>query len=312
MTLTDCVNDPILTTQSKTTKIDVGAEDLTIACALAPIGGTERLAVRAGTITVLGPAGWIEVAGRGPSLRLTAAGQIALRRTAIEATKGNATVFLEALAGIDVEDTRLALGDGVTAGRLLALECTGAGCPIRLAGATLEGNAIKVIAQGPIDGAPVTFATRGPRDRLEIRSLGDDVRLGTAAGVGAGGGAAADKCNGVGGGGGGGAGGNEARAIVAAAGDVVLDGFTIRVGQFIDVIACGTVSLRSATLRNDHGKRGDIVVTAAGGAGQVDIEGATLIDDDDKRAPDVSEINGRETLPHTGFNNVVGTPTLDT
>ena len=45
--------------------------------------------------------------------------------------------------------------------------------------------------------------------------------------------------------------------------------------------------------------------------GIVNIQSATLVDDDCPKAVDVSEINGREQLPHEGFNDIVGTPAVD-
>lgn len=62
-----------------------------------------------------------------------------------------------------------------------------------------------------------------------------------------------------------------------------------------------------ASIRNDFGKRGDITIVADEGTKTINICGTTLVDD----GPDVATLNNRSTEPHTGFNNVVGTPDVD-
>src|SRR5262249_10198111 len=57
VTITDCLADPHLDVFSSTTRIDVGADDLVIQCALAPIGNTEHITLLGNRITVQGPSG---------------------------------------------------------------------------------------------------------------------------------------------------------------------------------------------------------------------------------------------------------------
>ncbi|MBI3767513.1 MAG: hypothetical protein HY271_03340 [Deltaproteobacteria bacterium] len=100
----------------------------------------------------------------------------------------------------------------------------------------------------------------------------------------------------------------EGRLFVHAAGDADLTGDHYLVAEDISIAAGGNVNLTNAELRNDFGKCGEITVSAGG---QINIEGATLVDDDCRGKPDVSELNGREEVPRTGFNAVVGSPAVD-
>jgi hypothetical protein len=100
----------------------------------------------------------------------------------------------------------------------------------------------------------------------------------------------------------------EGRLFVHAAGDADLSGDHYLVAEDIVVAAGGTVNLTNTELRNDFGKCGEIEVSAGG---QINIQGATLVDDDCRGRPDVSELNGREEIPHTGFNAVIGSPAVD-
>jgi len=71
------------------------------------------------------------------------------------------------------------------------------------------------------------------------------------------------------------------------------------------------IRLNGATVRNDSGQKGEIVVVATGGQ-EINISGATIIDDNQRtKVNDVARLNGREAVPHEGFNNVVGTPDAD-
>jgi hypothetical protein len=315
VTITDCVNDPNLVKQSKTTKVDVGTDDLVIQCALLPLPGTERFDLRANNITVQGSAGSIMATGKSPSIRLTAIDEIVLTNTTLTSDNGNGGFFIRSGNGITI--TNSVLDISVTAppsfGKKLSIQCTNVGCPITLTNTQLRGNRIEVIAQGDLTGSGNTFTTGGPRPRIDKISRGGKIDLTGAAG--GGGGQAGPKCNGGGGGGGGQFGTNEGRIRDIACTDIILDGQTIRTGRFITITAgtcgAGNISLVNAIVNNDFGKPGEIVITAAGGAGMIDIDGAQITDDDDKGQVDVSEMNGREQVPHTGFNNVVGTPLLD-
>ena len=103
-------------------------------------------------------------------------------------------------------------------------------------------------------------------------------------------------------------GGIESTFFMRAAGDIDVSGQSYHIAEGITITAGGNINLTNTDLDNDFGKCGEIVVTAGG---QITIDGATLIDDDCRGKPDVSELNGREEVPHTGFNGVVGSPAVD-
>jgi len=103
-------------------------------------------------------------------------------------------------------------------------------------------------------------------------------------------------------------GGVESTIFIRAAGDIDISGQQYNVAEAISITAGGNVNLTNTELNNTIGKCGEITVSAGA---QITIDGATLIDDDCRGKPDVSELNGREAVPHTGFNGVVGTPAVD-
>jgi len=103
-------------------------------------------------------------------------------------------------------------------------------------------------------------------------------------------------------------GGVESTIFIRAAGDIDISGQQYNVAEAISITAGGNVNLTNTELNNTIGKCGEITVSAGA---QITIDGATLIDDDCRGKPDVSELNGREVVPHTGFNGVVGTPAVD-
>ncbi len=100
----------------------------------------------------------------------------------------------------------------------------------------------------------------------------------------------------------------ESNLIMRAAGDIDASGDKWLIANRIIMKAGLNIDVSHAELRNDFGKCGEIVLIAVG---QVNIEGATLVDDNCPKAADVSELNDREQLPHQGFNEIVGTPALD-
>ncbi len=102
-------------------------------------------------------------------------------------------------------------------------------------------------------------------------------------------------------------GGVESTLFIDADGDIDLSCTKIHVSENISIKATGNVDLTNATLDNTSGKCGEIIINGA----QINIQGATIIDDDCLSPGDVSEMNGREQVPHTGFANVVGTPLVD-
>jgi hypothetical protein len=292
--LTNCAAAPVKTQGSKTV-VDVRPDDLVIACALAPLPGTDAILVRANKITVAGPAGGVTANGKGRSIELRADADMTLTSASLDAANGNAKMRLVSETGFTITGTILNVGDATRAGRELRIECDGSGCPLSLSSSDLRANRIRILTDGPISGDLSTATTSGPRDRISIRSLKGAVNF--------------CKVNLLG--------RNEGNIEVIAFGDVNLTGSELATGRYIDVRAglggTGNAILTSATLRNNFGKDGEITVTAAGGAGQIDIAGATLIDDDKPvTINDVSTLNGRQQTPHQGFNNTAGVPGLDT
>jgi hypothetical protein len=95
-----------------------------------------------------------------------------------------------------------------------------------------------------------------------------------------------------------------------AAGDIDVDCDRAVIGHHIKLTAGGDISARGAELRNDIPKKGGEILIDA--VGQVDIEGATIVEENiNPNVPDFATINGRDQVPHTGFNRVVGVPVLD-
>jgi len=292
--VTDCTASPVKVQGSKTV-LDVRPDDLVLACALEPLPGTDKILVRANKITVAGPAGGITAAGKGRSIELRADADITLTNAALDAANGNAKMRLTSETGFAINATILNVGDATRAGRELKIECRGADCPMTLSNSDLRANRVKASIQGTITGSLTTVSTTGPRDRISIRSVQGDVIFCKVDLLGR----------------------NEGNVEVLAFGNIDLTGGEYATGRYIDVRAglggAGSAVLRAATLRNNFGKDGHITVAAAQGSGQVDIEDATLIDDDKPTTVnDVSTINGRELAPHQGFNNTVGVPGLDT
>jgi len=292
VTVTDCTAAGPAVAKGKTTVLDVRPDDLVLQCALTPLPGTERIQVRANSITIDGPAGSIASPFKGRSIDVRADADIVVTNSVLDAANGNARLRLRSETGINVTGSILTAGDITRPGRELRVECRDTGCPINLASSTLLAARVRVFAQGDITGDATIVQTASPRDRITVRSFGGSVVFCNV-----------DLLGDV-----------EGHMLVQAAIDVDLTGSELSIGRNITVIAgTGNVLLTGATLRNDFGKRGEIVVEANGGAGQVEIGNATLIDDDKSASDnDVSEINGREETPHEGNNNTVGTPNLDT
>src|SRR5258706_7473546 len=109
VTITDCVNDPHLDIFSSTTRVDVGADDLVIKCALAPIGNTEHLTLLANRITVDGPSGMLAAPGKSPSIRMKARADIVLTNTTLESTNGRGGFNFQAVTGLTITNTLLSI-----------------------------------------------------------------------------------------------------------------------------------------------------------------------------------------------------------
>jgi hypothetical protein len=295
VTVTDCTASGPAIAKGKTTVLDVRPDDLVLQCALTPLPGTERILVRANKITIDGPAGGISSPFKGRSIDVRADADIVVRNAVLDAANGNARMRLRSVTGFDIDASVLTAGDVTRPGRELRIECSGDLCPLEFSDSTFEAGRIRMLIQGEILGDLSTIRTASPRDRILIRSFQSNVIF-----------CDVDVLGDV-----------EGRIDVLAFGDIDLTASTLSIGRDINILAglggTGQVVMKNTTVRNDFGKPGDIIVEAAGGAGQVDIVGATIIDDDKPATVnDVSEINSREEAPHEGFNNTVGTPNLDT
>ena len=121
VTITDCLADPHLDTFSSTTRIDVGADDLVIQCALVPVGNTEHITLLANRITVQGPSGTIAAPGKSPSIRMKAKADIVLTNTTLESTNGRGGFSLQAITGITAINSVLSISDPPNFGRQMTL-----------------------------------------------------------------------------------------------------------------------------------------------------------------------------------------------
>ncbi len=284
LTITDCTGDPALGVRAQTTVIDVRPDDLVVRCHLEPLPGTSRLVVYANDVTVAGPEGTLDAPGKGVALLVMATGQVTLQNTSLEAANGNGTLRVLATSGLQVENSVLAVGGETHDGREVRLQCSAPGCSLGLVRSNLKGNRVKLLVQGSITGSQTSIISTSPRDRIIILSAGGDVDLGACG-------------NGV-------QGGNEGRVRIEAFGNLDLRGTQVATGEDIRIRGgtggSGSVTLAGATLRNDFGKPGDITVDAADGTGPIDIQGATIIDDNrPARTNGIATLNGRNVLPQT-------------
>jgi hypothetical protein len=325
VTVADCVNDPHIVVQSgtDTTRIEVAPDDLVLACALSPLGGTEKIVLDAANVAIQGPAGRVTADGTGTSIKIAASETFRAIDTTIEGTDGNASIDLIAAGDMRFEGSNVTVGSSGAKGDLLLINCTGAApdCTITATGSSFKSREIDVIAVGDVVFAGVTITTNSPRDRVEIVSLAGDVMAGSSAGASQ---QTGSKCNGgvgpettpsviIG--------GPESDLLIQAFGFIDLASIRITMAQNIDILsgygggAAGVpayVDLTGATIRNDIGKKGEIVVLADETNETITIEDAVLIDDDEAAGDnDVAELNGCEVVPRGGCPNVVGTPSTD-
>jgi hypothetical protein len=324
VTVTDCANDPNIVVQNgtDTTRIEVGADDLVIACALSPLGGTQKIVLGGANVSIQGPAGRVSAGGSGLAIDISAGGTFSAVDTAIEADDGNASVDIIAVGDMLFAGTSVTVGGTGAGGDLLLITCTGSSpdCTITGTGASFKSREVDMIAVGDITLSGVTITTNSPRDRTEIVSLNGNVDAGAAVGAPQ----QVGQCNGdtdpvqtpnvI-------LGGPESDLLIQAFGFVDLSGSRITVAQNIDVIsgagggAAGVpayIDLSNAAIRNDIGKKGEIDMVADENAETITIESVLLIDDDEAAGDnDVSELNGCEVTPRAGCPNVVGTPSTD-
>ena len=293
VTVSDCTTpDPHISVSGSLTVLDVGSDDLVLACALVPLGTSHKVRVLGNDITIQGPAGSIAADGKGNAVDLRANDKIVLDTASLEASNGNGLIRLRSRNGFDIENAVLTTGDSTKAGKATLIQCTAPGCPLTMLHSNVLGHSVKVRVSGTITAVSNTIVTRGSRDLVDVRTLKGNADM---------------CCNQMGG-------GNESTTFIIAFGEINLTSTEINRAEGITITSgtggSGETNLLNATLNNDFGKQGQIVVTAANGSSQVNIDGATLIDDD-FHGVDVSTINGRQILPHQGFNNTIGTPKVD-
>ncbi|MBI3767942.1 MAG: hypothetical protein HY271_05520 [Deltaproteobacteria bacterium] len=292
VTVTDCAADPHIHF-SKSILVDAGLDDLTLACQL--VSATQKIRLHGNAIKVQGPAGGISSGSKGTAVEVHAGADITIDKATLEATNGNGSLRLISKTGLTITNTNLLTGVGDRNGRQMRLQCTDPNCPLTMTKSNLVGHFIHVLINGPINVQRNTVFTGGPRDLIDVRALLGDALL------------CCDTFQG----------GNESNAFIRASGVVdlrfssVMVSENISVDSGINITGVGDTNLGDATLNNEAGKFGEIVVRAGAGRAQINIQGATLLDDDLRSPGDVSELNGREQLPHQGFNNTVGTPDTD-
>lgn len=301
VTITDCESDPriVVNLGTDSTTLDVGADDLVLACPLQPKAGTSRVRVAGRDVTIQGPQGRVVATGTTSALVVAATGTLTISEASLESRNGNGDAVLTAAGDVTLTGSSVSVGTSKTSGDGLTITCTGTSPPCRITatGTSLKSRLLDVTAVGDVTFGDSNLTTSSPRDHIAITSATGSAYLGGAC--------SANRL----------ATGNEGELRVTAAGDVDLSASTALVAEEIIVRAGvgsgdGDVDLRGVTLRNDFGKKGQIVVEADEGKGAIDIGDAVLVDDDEGGS-DVSELNGREAVPHTGFEGVVGTPELD-
>jgi hypothetical protein len=334
VTVTDCVNDPHLSTVSSSTHLDVGSDDLVLACALAPLPGTDHVAIDGHDITIQGPAG--SVTGDSTQANhITATGKFTATNTSIDNTDGNGGIDIESVGDLMVTDSNFTTGNVQSGGDLMLLSCSGTSpkCLVTISDSNLTGRHIRVEGVGDVTLSKTKVVTQSPTDLIRITSFMGNVNIGN-------GGSGSGDCCGMGGGGGNTfVGGNESNFYVRAFGKIDAQGANVLVAELICLRsgvsnfgaegacdACdknapssspasvpATIDVTDASLRNDFAKPGEIEICADETRSTITLTGATLIDDNTSQVNDVSELNGCEQVPRTSppCVNLIGTPATD-
>ncbi len=172
-TITDCSAPPIKTQNGKTV-LNLPGQDVVIQCAFINLPGTERVEIDAGSITVDGPnGGSVTASGKGAAVTLEATGAITLKNANVTAANSNGNAVVEAGGNILVTGGQLQAGDN------FRVECTGAGCTVKLDGTHADANQLRIIGVGDVTIAPGSVLTsHGPRDIIFIKSISGDVFAG--------------------------------------------------------------------------------------------------------------------------------------
>ncbi|HZP43184.1 MAG TPA: hypothetical protein VFD84_16975 [Candidatus Binatia bacterium] len=335
VTVTDCVADPHLSTVSASTHLDVGSDDLVLACALAPLPGTDHVIVDGHDVTIQGPAGSI-TGNSTQANKITATGTFTAAGATIEQTNGNGGVLVSATGDVSITNSNVTTGNVQSGGDLMLIECTGGSpkCTVTIADSNLTGRHIRVEGVGNVTLSKTKVVTQSPTDLIRITSFMGDVNLGAGPSSGQG------DCCGFGGGGGNTfVSGNEGNLFVRAFGKIDAAGANVLVAELICLRsgvssfgnegacdACdpnapssqaagvpATIDVTDASLRNDFAKPGEIELCADETRSTITLTGATLVDDNTSQLNDVSELNGCEQVPRTTppCVNLVGTPATD-
>jgi hypothetical protein len=297
VTVTDCVNDPHLQVNlgSDQTKIDVGADDLVLMCALTPLGGTHRLQLVAHNMTLKGN---VVATATTSAVRIDASGTFAAMGVTIESANNNGDMSITAVGDMTFTDATVMVGPDLTGGGdTMNVTCTGAApdCTITSTNSTFKSGNLFITAVGDILMRTTHIITVSPRDDSRLESTHGNVCLPCDDDI---------------------SGGNESSLKIFAFGFIDLPAIKILVAQSITItsgVGAGAASvdahidLTGAVINNNFGKDGAITITADEGRAQVTIQDATII----QEGPDVATINSRSTLPHQGFANIVGVPQID-
>jgi hypothetical protein len=298
VTVTDCVNDPHIQVNlgSDQTKIDVGADDLVLMCALSPVGYTHRIQLAAHNVTIKGD---VIASGTTNAVRVDASGTFAAMGVTIQSSNNNGDMSITAVGDMTFTDSTVIVGADLTnGGDTMNVTCTGASpdCTISATNSTFKSGNLFITAVGDILMRSTHIITVSPRDDSRLESTHGNVCLPCDDDI---------------------MGGNESSLKIFAFGFVDLPAIKIMVAQNITItsgVGAGAASvdahidLTGAVINNNFGKPGAITITADEGRAQVTIQDAIII----QEGPDVATINGRSTLPHQGFANIVGVPALDT
>ena len=329
VTVSDCTTDPhvVANLGASRTDIDVGTNDLVLACALVPLPGTDHIAITGHDLTIQGPTGSVSAFGSAPT-KFTATGTFTATNTFVESTNVNGDLDIESAGNMVFNKTTLTVGDVSSGGDSLKVTCTNSSpeCTITVTDSQFKGRQITVKGQGDVSFVKTKLITNSPIDLITIVSVGGNVNLG--AGI-----PGFGDCCGFGGGGNSVISGSEGNLSIMAFGQVNLSTVNILVAENICVRsgvsnvatqgACdpcsggsaasppADIDATGASIRNDFGKRGEIELCADEARTTIAVGGAVLIDDNTGPVEDVAELNGCETLPRSGCPNVSGVPDTD-
>lgn len=294
ITITDCAADPHIAIVAGNVVIDVGSDDLELKCDPVPPGPSSGIVVRGHDIKLRAS---LIFPGRpfGEAISVIATGEIDALGISLEATNPNASMRIESVGNQTYRNVTARTGTPPRSGRDMRILCTGPRCEITARQSSFHTNRFAMLANGDIYFGLVKITTGQPRDRIDILSQAGNAWMSGCGNV--------FQMS------------EEGRFNLQVCKQIDLAFATVNVGRDIDIFTtatCGSdlqtdIRLTGTTLRNDFGKKGDITVATADGQ-EINICGAVIIDDD---ANDVSELNGRELVPHDGFNNVVGPADID-